>query len=66
MNADVVRVKEVAGRLDCSERKAYEIIRQLNEELKTKGYITISGRVPRKFFEQKCKLETEARVNAER
>ena len=66
MNADVVRVKEVASRLDCSERKAYEIIRQLNEELKTKGYITISGRVPRKFFERKCKLETEARVNAER
>ena len=56
MNADVVRVKEVADRLDCSERKAYEIIRQLNVELKAKGYITISGRVPRKFFEQKCKI----------
>ena len=36
---DVIRVKEVAARLECSERKAYEIIRTLNAELKEKGYI---------------------------
>lgn len=56
MSADVVRVKEVSERLECSERKAYEIIRQLNAELKAKGYITIAGRVPRSYFEQKCKI----------
>ncbi len=53
---DVIRVKEVAARLECSERKAYEIIRTLNAELKEKGYITIAGRVPRAYFEKRCKI----------
>lgn len=57
MSAEVVRVQEVADRLNCSTRKAYEIIRQLNADLSAKGYITIAGRVPRSYFEQKCKLE---------
>ncbi len=56
MRSDVVRVNEVMQRLDCSERKAYEIIKRLNDELKAKGYITIAGRVPRAYFEQKCKV----------
>ncbi len=57
MNPDVIRVTEAAERLNCSERKAYEIIRKLNAELKEKGYITIAGRVPRSYFEKRCKLE---------
>lgn len=56
MSAEVVRVQEVADRLNCSTRKAYEIIRQLNTELKEKGYITIAGRVPRSYFEKRCRL----------
>ena len=57
MNAEVVKVQEVAERLNCSTRKAYEIIRQLNNELKSKGYITIAGRVSRSYFEKKCGLD---------
>jgi MarR-like DNA-binding transcriptional regulator SgrR of sgrS sRNA len=57
LSAEVVRVQEVADRLNCSTRKAYEIIRQLNAELSARGYITIAGRAPRSYFEQKCKLE---------
>lgn len=53
---DVIRVKEAAERLECSERKAYEIIRTLNAELKEKGYITIAGRVPRAYFEKRCRI----------
>ena len=29
---------------------AYKLIRQLNEELKEKGFITITGRVNRQYF----------------
>lgn len=32
---------------------AYKIIRGLNEELKEKGYRTICGKVPTKYFEEK-------------
>ena len=56
MQSDVVRVSEVMTRLDCSERKAYEVIHKLNTELKAKGYITLAGRVPRGYFEQKCRI----------
>lgn len=56
MQPDVVRVDEVMKRLDCSQRKAYEILKRLNDELKAKGYITIAGRVPRSYFEQKCRI----------
>lgn len=57
MSSDVVRVDEVMKRLDCSQRKAYEVLKRLNDELKAKGYITIAGRVPRTYFEQKCRIE---------
>lgn len=56
MTSEVVRVEEVMQRLDCSAGKAYAIMKKLNAELKSKGYITISGRVPRKYFEEKCNL----------
>lgn len=61
MESDVVRVQEVRQRLECSERKAYEVIKQLNAELKAKGYITIAGRVPRAYFEKRCSLQKKER-----
>lgn len=39
--------EEVAQELSVSKPYAYKLIRQLNEELKAKGFITISGRVNR-------------------
>ena len=35
------------------EVKAYEIVRQLNAELKQKGYLTVAGRVNTRFFQKK-------------
>lgn len=61
MQSDVVRVEEAMMRLDCSRRKAYEILNRLNSELKAKGYITIAGRVSRSYFEQKCRIGVGAR-----
>lgn len=36
-----------------SKSMAYKIIKGMNEELKKQGYITIAGKVPRKFFNEK-------------
>ena len=32
---------------------AYKIIRKLNDELHEKGFITVSGKVSRRYFESK-------------
>lgn len=46
--------KEVAEALGVSEGKAYGIIRELNSQLKAAGYITVQGKVNRRYFEEKC------------
>lgn len=45
--------KDVAEFMDVSVPTAYKIIQQLNAELKKMGFITIAGKVPRKYFETK-------------
>ena len=42
-----------------SEAHAYKIIRQLNAELAAKGFLTFSGRVPRKYLSERCYGLTE-------
>ena len=48
-----MRVDEVAQELGVSKSYAYKIVQKLNTELKSLGYLTISGRVNRKFFYEK-------------
>ena len=48
-----IRAEEIATELGVSKTQAYKLIRKLNEELKNKGFITISGKVSRQFFEEK-------------
>lgn len=48
-----IAAQEAAEALDLSESKVYEIFRELNAELKERGYVTVCGRVPRAFFNQK-------------
>jgi len=48
-----LRVEEVAEILEISKPYAYKLIRKLNEELKQKGCIVISGRIDRKYFYEK-------------
>lgn len=48
-----IRVDEVAEILQCSQSHAYKVMRQLNNELKKKGKITIAGRLSRKYFEER-------------
>ena len=46
-------VEEVAIELRVSKSKAYQIVRDLNKELKKQGYLTVAGRVSRTFFYKK-------------
>lgn len=48
-----MRVNEVAEELGVSVPYAYKLIRELNEELRKTGCITIEGRIDRKFFHEK-------------
>ena len=50
MDNKFIRAGEVAQGLSVSKPYAYKLIRQLNEELKEKGFITIAGRVNRQYF----------------
>ena len=53
MTKQILNVRDVMAALEVSESKAYSIIKRLNKELTDKGYITIQGKVSRKFFEEK-------------
>lgn len=55
-----MRVNDVARELGISKSHAYKIMQKLNNEPKEKGFLTISGRVNRKFFMEKfCYSRTE-------
>ena len=58
-----MRVDEVAEELGVSKPYAYRLIRDLNEELKKTGCITISGRIDRKFFYETFYGTKERREN---
>lgn len=47
-----MKVSEVAKELEVSESYAYKLISRMNENLKKQGYITISGRIDRKYFHE--------------
>ena len=43
----------IAEELGISKPFAYKLVRQMNEELEAKGFLTIAGRVSRKYYEEK-------------
>ena len=49
----MMTANEIATELGVSRGHAYKLIRQLNEELEASGYIVVSGKVPRAFWEKK-------------
>ena len=52
-NKKFLNVDDVAAYMCVSIPMAYKIIRRLNDELSNQGFITVSGRVSRAYFEQK-------------
>ena len=53
MENKFIRADEVANELGVSKPYAYKLIRQLNGELRDKGFITIAGRVNRQYFNER-------------
>lgn len=45
--------RDMMDLLGVSESKAYQIIRQLNDELSEKGFLTVRGKVPRAYMEER-------------
>ena len=53
MNNKFICAEEVAQELSVSKPYASKLIKRLNDELKEKGFITISGRVNRQYFNER-------------
>jgi len=57
-NSIFMKVEDVAVAMGVSKSYAYKIVQKLNQELREKGYITISGRVNRQYFlERTCYMQ---------
>ena len=48
-----MRAEEVAKELGISKSFAYKLIRQLNQELKERGFLTIAGRIKRDYLKER-------------
>lgn len=48
-----IKAEDIAKELGVSKPYAYKIVQRLNEELKRKGFITITGRVSRQYYYEK-------------
>ncbi len=53
MSNTFMRVDEVAKELGVSKSYAYKIVKRLNAELKNMGYLTVAGRVSKRYFMEK-------------
>ena len=53
MSEKFIRAEEVAEVMEISVPYVYKIIRKLNQELSDKGYITVTGRVNREYFNER-------------
>ena len=48
-----IRVDDMVNELQISKPYAYKLMREMNNELKKKGFMTIAGRVSRQYYEEK-------------
>ena len=48
-----VTAEIVAKDRGVSKPFAYKLVRQMNDELNAKGYLTVAGRVSRKYYEER-------------
>ena len=65
MDKQFIGVGGVQEILGVSESKSYSVIRELNDELKSKSYITMPRKILRRFFFEKYYCDaTEVPINA--
>lgn len=48
-----LKAEDVAEIMECSKSAAYTIIRQLNDELKEKGFVVMHGKINAKYFNER-------------
>lgn len=51
-NSLFIKADEVAELLGVSRAEAYRIIKRLNDQLSSRGFIVVNGRVNRKYLEE--------------
>ncbi|MBO4911482.1 MAG: ICEBs1 excisionase [Butyrivibrio sp.] len=44
---------EIAQMIGVGRTTAYGIVKQMNEELKSRGFLAVRGKVPKEFFDAK-------------
>ncbi|MEA5039520.1 hypothetical protein SDC9_165602 [bioreactor metagenome] len=53
MKAQFITATEVAEIMGISRSKSYQLVREMNKELKKQGYLTVAGKCPAQYFKQK-------------
>lgn len=53
MSRQTYNAKELGELLGCSESKSYQFIRIMNDELKKKGFLTLRGKVPAAYVQER-------------
>ena len=53
MRAQFITAAEAAEIMGISRSKAYQIVREMNKELKAQGYLTVAGKCPAQYFKKK-------------
>ena len=64
MSKQYLSAADVGQIMNYSASHSYAIIKQLNAELKAKGYIIRSGQIPRKYFMERVGLMEEQEAGA--
>ncbi len=52
-----LNVNDVMALLGVSKSKAYQIIKDLNSEMAAKGYLTVKGKVSKRYLYERCYQE---------
>lgn len=52
-NRMFIKADEVAADLGVSKPFAYKLVREMNDQLRAKGFMIVAGRVSRKYYEEK-------------
>ena len=58
-----LKVDEVAELLGVSKSYAYKVVQKLNKQLKDMGYLTIAGRINKKYFEKSSKKKISFEIS---
>lgn len=59
MEVSYYTADEVGLKLGIKKATAYERIRKLNKELNEMGYMTVAGKINKRYFEKRCEYNED-------